>query len=261
MEMMTPALTRFSLLAIATGLLFLTDRHPSPSAAHSHFAPVIRHGSGKASNWAGYVAATDLLLPLKHSVTDVQGTWRVPSVASSGTLDTSSAIWVGIDGDTDNTVEQIGTEQDWFAGAPVYYAWFEMYPARAFQILTFTPQPGDQISAEVQFVPKNKFILTITNLTQNIGFSIIKNRSAKRTSAEWIVEAPFFRHILPLADFGTVTFSACSATITGVVGAINDSSWQNEGLTMENPVSSTVLAQQSSLSGGGTGFAVDWKHH
>src|ERR1017187_1834952 len=253
MEMIPRALTPLSLLLISTGLLFLTDRQPSSSTAHRQFAPVIRHGSGKASNWAGYVAATNLLVPLKHSVTDVQGSWRVPSVTSSGTLDTSSAIWVGIDGDTDNTVEQIGTEQDWTAGAPVYYAWFEMYPAGGYMVPTFTPQPGDQISAEVQFVSKNKFILSISNLTQNIGFSITKNRSAKRTSAEWIVEAPFYRHILPLADFGTVTFSACSATITGVVGAINDGSWQSEGLTMENPLSSTVLAQQSSLSGGGTG--------
>ncbi len=223
--------------------------------------PVIRHGSGKAANWAGYVAAADLSIPLKHSVTDVQGSWRVPTVSSSGTLDSSSAIWVGIDGDLDKTVEQIGTEQDWNSGTPVYFAWFEMYPARAFLIMDVPIQPGDEISAEVQFLAKNKFVLSISNLTQNAGFSITKKRSAQRTSAEWIVEAPFFHRILSLADFGAVTFSGCSATMQGAEGPIDGDFWQNEALTMENPLNDTILAQPSSLTGNGTGFTVEWKHH
>jgi len=258
---MTRAFTIHSLLGICVGLLFLADGHSLSPTSHREFMPVIRHGSGKAANWAGYVAAPDLLVPLKHSVTDVQGSWRVPTVASSGTLDSSSAIWLGIDGDLDRTVEQIGTEQDWSSGTPVYFAWFEMFPARAFLIMDVPIQPGDEISAEVQFIPKNKFILSISNLTQNTGFSITKKRAAQRTSAEWIVEAPFFRRILSLADFGSVTFTGCSATMQGAQGPINDSFWHNEALTMENPVSSTVLAQPSGLTGGGTGFTVDWQHH
>jgi Peptidase A4 family len=258
---MTRAFTILSLLGISVGLLFLADGHFLSSTAHREFMPVIRHGSGKAANWAGYVAAADLSIPLKHSVTDVRGSWQVPTVTSSGTLDTSSAIWVGIDGDLDATVEQIGTEQDWSLGTPVYFAWFEMYPARAFLIMDVPIQPGDEISAEVQFLAKNKFVLSISNLTQNTGFSITKKRAAQRTSAEWIVEAPFFRRILSLADFGTVTFSGCSTTIEGIEGPINDNSWNDEALTMENPLNSTILAQPSGLTGGGTGFTVDWKHH
>jgi hypothetical protein len=250
-----------SLLGISAGLLLLAEDHSLPTTVHQEFMPVIRHGSGKAANWAGYVAAPDLSIPLKHSVTDVQGSWRVPTVASSGTLDTSSAIWVGIDGDLDRTVEQIGTEQDWTSGAPVYYAWFEMYPARGFLITAIPIQPGDEISAEVQFLAKNKFILSISNLTQNVGFSITRSRAAQRTSAEWIVEAPFFRRILSLADFGTVTFTGCSTTMEGVEGPINNNSWNDEALTMEAPLTSTTLAQPSGLTGGGTGFTVDWQHH
>jgi hypothetical protein len=261
LETMTRTFTIHSLLGICVGLLFLAQGHSLSSAPHREFTPVIRHGSGKAANWAGYVAAADLSIPLKHSVTDVQGSWRVPTAASSGTLDTSSAIWVGIDGDLDSTVEQIGTEQDWSSGTPVYFAWFEMFPARAFLIMNVPIQPGDEISAEVQFVAKNKFVLSISNLTQNAGFSITKRRSAQRTSAEWIVEAPFFRRILSLANFGTVTFSGCSTTIEGVEGSINSNLWHEEALTMENPVSSTILAQPSGLTGNGTGFTVDWKHH
>src|SRR6266404_2385283 len=258
---MTRALTRLFLLGISIALLLLGVRRVSSSTPLRRFMPVIRHRTGKSANWAGYVTATDLTLRLKHSVTDVQGSWRVPTVAAAGTQETASAIWVGIDGSSDRTVEQIGTEQDWNMGAPVYYAWFEMYPARGF-ILTEVPiEPGDQISAEVQFIPKNQFVLSITNLTQGVGFSITKKRSAKRTSAEWIVEAPFFRRILALANFGSVSFTGCSTTITNVDGPVNSTLWQNEELTMENPISSTVLAQPSALTSGGTAFTVDWKHN
>jgi hypothetical protein len=258
---MTRALTLVSLLGVSVGLLFQAERHSLTSTPPRQFLPVIRHGSSKTSNWAGYVAATDLLIPVKHSVTDVRGSWRVPIIASSGTLNTASAVWVGIDGDSNRTVEQIGTEQDWAGGAPVYYAWFEMYPARGFMITAVPIQPGDEISAEVQFIAKNKFVLSISNLTQNVGFSITKKRAAQRTSAEWIVEAPFFRRILSLTDFGSVPFSGCSATIAGVAGPINDGSWQNESLTMENLITSTTLAQPSGLTGGGTGFTVIWRHN
>jgi hypothetical protein len=261
LENMTRSFTLLSLLGIFVGLLFLAEDDSLPSGLHRELMPVIRHGSGKAANWAGYVAAPDLSIPLKHSVTDVQGSWRVPTVSPSGTLDTSSAIWVGIDGDLDRTVEQIGTEQDWSSGTPVYFAWFEMFPARTFLIMDVPIQPGDEISAEVQFIAKNRFVLSISNLTQNVGFSITRSRAAQRTSAEWIVEAPFFRRILSLAFLGTVTFWGCSTTIEGVEGPINDGSWHNEALTMEDPLSSTILAQPSGLTGGGTGFTVDWKHH
>src|SRR5712671_5307251 len=100
---MTRALTWLSLLGICWWLLFPAGRHSSSSAPHRQYAPVIRHGTGKAANWAGYVTATDLSVPLKHSVADVRGTWRVPAVVPSGTLDTASAIWVGIDGSSDRT--------------------------------------------------------------------------------------------------------------------------------------------------------------
>src|ERR1017187_146731 len=93
--------------------------------------------------------------------------WRVKSRTPTSdeyfdrmALNTASAIWVGIDGNSDSTVEQIGTEQDWTSGSPVYYAWFDMYPAVGYMITTFPVQPGDEISAEVQFIAKNKFVLS-----------------------------------------------------------------------------------------------------
>jgi hypothetical protein len=255
---MTRVFTWLSLLVISACLLFLADRPSLSSPRHRRFVPVIRLGPSKTLNWAGYVAATDLKKPRKHSVTDVHGTWVVPAVASSGSLDTSSAIWVGIDGGFDHTVEQIGTEQDWTSGAPLYYVWFEMYPKRGYYLPTFPIQPGDVMSAEVQFIPKNQFILSIVNLTEDAAYSVTNKRSAQCTSAEWIVEAPFLHHILALADFGSVTFTNCSATIAGVAGAINDVSWLNQGVTMETRKTGVILAQPSGLTGDGMGFTVDW---
>jgi hypothetical protein len=258
---MTRAFTLISLLVISIGLLLLGGRRSLSSAADRRFAPVMRLGSDKTLNWAGYVAVTNLEKPKKHAVTDVRGTWQVPAVASSGALNTSSAIWVGIDGNTDRTVEQIGTEQDWYEGEPVYYAWYEMYPKAGYFIQSFPVQPGDVISAEVQLIAKNMFLLSISNLTENVGFSIPEKRSAQCSSAEWIVEAPYFHRILSLADFGSVTFTNCQATIEGVEGAINEDTWQNERITMEAPKTSATLAQPSALTPDGSGFTVNWQQN
>ena len=233
-------------------------RLPASADHHGPWAPRMRRASGRTMNWAGYVVETNLVTPEKKSVTDVQGSWRVPSVSASDT-NTYSAIWVGLDGSSNRTVEQIGTEQDWSSGGPVYYAWFEMYPQRGYQIMDFPVSPGDRISAEVQWISKTSFNLMITNLTQSVGFSIVRKRSAQRTSAEWIVEAPYFRRVLSLADFGAATFTACSATVTGVTGAINNATWQNESVTMET-AKSVVTAQPGGLTSGGTSFTVTWEH-
>ncbi|MGO9246010.1 MAG: G1 family glutamic endopeptidase [Verrucomicrobiia bacterium] len=258
---MTRAFTLFSLLVISACLLLLGGRRSLSSTAGRRFAPVMRLAPDKTLNWAGYVAETSLKKPKKHAVTDVRGTWQVPTVASSGALDTSSAIWVGIDGAADRTVEQIGTEQDWYEGYTVYYAWYEMYPKIAYYIPSVPVEPGDQITAEVQLISKNMFLLSISNLTENVGFSITEKRAAQCSSAEWIVEAPYFHRILLLADFGSVTFTNCRATIEGVEGTISEDTWQNESITMEAPKTSAVLAQPSALTPDGSGFTVTWQQN
>ncbi len=104
----------------------------------------------------------------------VTGSWVVPKVSGSG--NTYSALWVGIDGNTSSTVEQIGTSQDVSNGVPSYSAWWEMYPngmtnitrtTTATGVTTKTPfnvAPGDTITASVQYVTSsNSFVLTLTD--------------------------------------------------------------------------------------------------
>jgi len=231
---------------------------PASAVHHPHqAAPHLRNANGTSQNWGGYAVESDFNAPLSGAVSDVKGTWTVPAVSSSGSTHTYSSTWVGIDGYSDNTVEQTGTEQDWTSNGPVYYAWFEMYPKFGYRIVNFPVQPGDTISAEVKYIGNNSFKLTIANLRRNAVFSTTQRSKAQRSSAEWIVEAPSSGGILPLADFGTVTLTGCSATLSGRVGSIGDSAWKYDAITMADS-DGTIKAQPSSLSSGGDGFSVKW---
>jgi Peptidase A4 family len=179
-------------------------RHPGPRFSTSQ-------------NWAGYAAYN------QTNVRGVQGTWTVPAASyglnCAGT--TYSSTWVGIDGYSDGTVEQLGTEQDWTngsGGSASYYAWWEMYPHPAYYVTLngkIAPvKANDSITAKVTYNNNNSFTLYMTNNTQGWSFTTTqKMPSAKRTSAEWIEEAPFSGGIVPLADFGTVNFTSCLAAI------------------------------------------------
>ncbi len=216
--------------------------------------------NGTSSNWSGYVAATNINRPKRNSISAISGAWTIPAL--SPTIgDAYSSIWVGIDGYTDGTVEQIGTEQDWSSGSQQNYAWFEMYPRGSFEIVGFPVDVGDQISASVQYLQNNQYELSIHNITKNV-FSVIPvskttSRKAQRSSAEWVVEAPTSSSVLPLADFLNVTFTNCSATIGGVQGAINRTNPDKINMADQGGV---VKAVTSDLTDSGTTFTVSWQH-
>ncbi|MGD0015973.1 MAG: G1 family glutamic endopeptidase [Verrucomicrobiia bacterium] len=235
-------------------------------------APRIRLRESTSGNWSGYA------VPLETSgVTDtfsvVQGTWTVPTVTGSRSA-TYSSTWVGLDGYDSGTVEQIGTEQDWMGRGRQNYAWFEMYPSGAYEIEGFPVNPGDSISAQVHYLGQRNvqvgrgrsevesvFQLTIVNTTRNVSYSVPTSyttvTSAARASAEWVVEAPSSRKVLPLADFGTVNFSGCEAASVhtgGILAPIG--SWTPDPLTMIDP--SGGRSVPSSLSANGEAFSVSW---
>jgi Peptidase A4 family len=115
-------------------------------------------------------------------------------------------------------VEQTGTDSDCVGTTPNYYAWYEFYPRASFEILTVPVKPGDSISALVYYDSSNKdFYIQITDETTGKSYTKGSTVSgAVRSSAEWIAEAPCCTNsggILPLSDFGTITFGGDS---TGV---------------------------------------------
>jgi hypothetical protein len=206
----------------------------SPAAGmsrHRHDPAIIRERHGKnatTTNWSGYaVTGTN------GSVTDVKGSWIVPTVTClAGAPDSFSSFWVGIDGFNSGTVEQIGIDADCVSGKPTYSAWFEFYPHWPSTINTVVVRPGDTISAEVSYGVKGQFTVTLTNVSWNPQqtFSISsKMPQARLSSAEWIVEAPWSSGVLPLANFGVAEFghrytsqpSTCYATVNGTAGPIS----------------------------------------
>ncbi len=212
-----------------------------------------------STNWSGYAAETSFAAPQAGAVSHVEGSWTVPAVLNtSGTA--YSSFWVGIDGYSSPSVEQIGTDSDIINGVPSYYAWYEMYPDPFHTITSITVQPGDTISASVTALGSNSFLLTLTDGAQSFSEAHTFSGStiAQQSSAEWIAEAPSgsFGHVLPLANFGSVTFSGASATINGVTGPINKSTWQNTAINMVSK--RTVIATTSSLTADGSGFTVQF---
>lgn len=204
--------------------------------------------------WAGYAVSTNA-----DYVTDVRGDWTVPYARASrtGSATVSSAVWVGIDGWFNGTVEQIGTAQDITSNGASYYCWFEMAPAGPTTISLFTANgfstavsPGDQISASVQYVGPgngpfaNSFYFDIVDVTTGGFFEkYAQNSAALRSTAEWVVEDPtstINNTVEPLTNFGNVTFTNAITTINGVTSAIDQVGGQVT--TVINGVTTTIPA-------------------
>ncbi len=191
-----------------------------------------------SANWAGYAAAG-----APGSFTSVSASWAQPAV-TCGTADTFSSFWAGLDGDGSQTVEQTGTEADCSAGAATYQGWYEIFP-NAPVFYADPVQPGDAMSASVTSDGGGTFTLTLSDATQ--GWTQTTQQAlagAELGSAEVIAEAPSNGTVLPLADFGTVNFTA--ATVDNA--PIGNADGLSE-LTMES-ASGAVLASPSALTGG-----------
>ena len=197
-----------------------------------------------STNWSGYAVTGSRF-------TSVSSSWTEPTVTCSATA--YSSFWVGLDGDTSNTVEQTGTDADCSGKTPQYYAWYEMYPKFPVN-LSGKVAPGDKLSASVTTNGSGSFTLKITDSTQGwTNTTTARLKSAKLASAEVIAEAPSSSNgVLPLANFGTVGFT--SATVNGNV--LTSSTPHLDPITMQS--GSTVKAQPSSMSSGS--FSVAWKH-
>jgi hypothetical protein len=215
------------------------------AVALSH-APNHKVSHSTSSNWSGYAVTGG-------TYTSVSANWTQPSVNCSITPTGWSGFWVGLDGDTSNTVEQTGTEADCSSGRPVYSAWYEMYPK--FPVNFSNPvSAGDRFSASVTTDGRGSFTLTLVNTTKGwTQRNVARLKHAKLASAEVIAEAPSSSGgVLPLADFGSVGFSSATAN-----GATMTSS--TPGLDPITMVSgSTVKARPSNLNNGS--FSVSWSH-
>ncbi len=269
-------------VCVAAGLL-VTAGSPKPASltqATSRRAPIRVHhqhenGLSDSSNWAGYAVTG-----ANGSVTQVTGSWTVPSVKCSAAPTGYAAFWVGIDGYTSSTVEQIGTDSDCVSlngrqtDVPTYYAWYEFYPAGSYVVeFPHSVQPGDLITAKVSFIGQttnprhggaaDQFTATITDVSQqNETFSVTSSVSnAGMSSAEWIAEAPCCGRgntVLPLSDFGFVSFSSAGATVSKSTAPLTSSTANLQTITMVDEKSSAVVKAQPTSLGSNGSFGVTW---
>ncbi|HZT93790.1 MAG TPA: G1 family glutamic endopeptidase [Gaiellaceae bacterium] len=217
-----------------------------------HVPPARLLDHSTSLNWSGYAS-------FNSTFSDVKGSWTQPAATCNG-KSTYSSFWVGLDGYSSSTVEQLGTEADCSHGKPVYYAWWEMYPNVSHTIGFFTVTPGVTYTAEVQSAGGDNVTLTLSG-GGNTPFTITTplGLDPSLSSAEWIAEAPSTCakscRELPLTDFGTVSFTGASAN----GGPINDSAWSFDPLTMVTG-GGTVKAAPGGLDSTGSAFSVTWQH-
>jgi hypothetical protein len=235
---------RVALLAGAFFVALPMAAQAAPRKAHG--APDHKIGHSSSTNWSGYAVTGG------GPYNSASARWTQPAVNCSKTPTGYSSFWVGLDGDTTNTVEQTGTEADCSSGSAVYYAWYEMYPK--FPVNYSNPiSPNDSMSASVTYLGRGTFKLTLTDATKGWTQTTQQRlKSAKRGSAEVIAEAPSSSGgVLPLADFGTAKFSSATANGSSMASL--------PGLDPIKMVSSsgTVEAKPSSMSASG-GFSDTW---
>ena len=231
------------LLIGATALAALLTA-PSAYASVLRHAPNHKLSHSASTNWSGYAVSGF------GQYTSVLASWTQPAVDCGMTPNAYSSFWVGLDGDTSSTVEQIGTDSDCINGTPTYYAWYELYPKGSAQLVTLAANAS--IDASVTTDSNGTFTLTIT--VNGVPTAVSgKVKHASLASAEVIAEAPSSNHgpngELGLANFGTVSFTGATVDDAALGGQSPDQITMVQG--------GTTLAQPSAISGGD--FSIDWK--
>ncbi|MEV6669166.1 G1 family glutamic endopeptidase [Streptomyces sp. NPDC051162] len=248
-----PALRRaipravLAVVALACGLALAAPTAPrqptaaqggATAAAPAHTGPAgfdpyrghVRPRAGKRRsqngyNWSGYVAGG-------QPFATASATWTVPDISCSSASD-SVAEWVGLDGWSNDTVEQTGVQESCETGTPTFDDWYEFYPEPPVY-LHDRLKPGDVIHATVHHVSGMSYELTLNDETQNwTRTKKIDNWTAAGNSAEVIVESnhrlfPRFRQI----DFTKARFNGAAP---GAVGAT--SLWASSRGRQQNEVS------------------------
>jgi hypothetical protein len=235
--------------------VIIPRRHAPRIAVNS--APVRALGDVKvfeSNNWSGYAL-------VGSKFTEARGSWIVPSVDCSVVPNASVSFWVGIDGWTNSTVEQTGTDSDCNGGQPSYYAWYEFAPKGGVTITSVPVSPGDVISGKVVY-EDSVFVVTLTNDTTGESYSIDASvPAAQRASAEWITELNGYN----LSNFDTVRFGKDFTDADRSNWAVDETTAGTIGDFGKRVQASVIvagkkkdLAVPSFLSADGTSFTVTW---
>jgi len=197
----------------------------------SSFPVPVKH----SPRWSGYASKA-------NGVRDVSGEWTVPTVdCTKATVGSAVGIWVGIDGFGNNKLVKAGVGVTCASptATPCYYLFSEVLPGTESPITGCSGvAPGDDISVDVDNSPfgSSSFVVTIKDNGEPFGAPVTVTAPSKRDrSAECVVQmppgnvGPTPTHFTQLADFGTVSFTACSATALQNAGNNLDTNQLAEG--------------------------------
>lgn len=218
------------------------------------------NGTLNSGNWAGYADVACPTCVLRY----VAASYTVPSVDCARSPDGSYAgFFVGLDGVSDSTVEQIGTTASCSGGAATYLAFFEMFPQAP--VAYKGVSPGDAISANVYYNTATKhWQLSLFDLTNGGSITTAQTcpsgSTCRNASAEVITEAPSSStgSVLPLAEFGQVNNEGIQVTsLNGTHGSMaSNSLWTADSLNMVNNSGSALALPGPAYAG--QAFQVTW---
>ncbi|MET8627194.1 G1 family glutamic endopeptidase [Kitasatospora sp. NPDC004669] len=234
-------LIRVATLAAAAATLAVPAAPTTAAAAQGlSFRPLQYNTNGY--NWGGYAATGS-------GFSSVSASWTEPSATCNSTNDLY-APWVGIDGYGSSTVEQTGVATDCSSGSPVNQAWYEMYPANPvyLSLSSYPVSAGDHITASVTYAGSSRYTLKLTDSSRGWTYSTTKSLSARRTSAEVIIESPTGSY----PDFGTLSFT--SATVNG------KSLGSSSPVALDPSSNGTYEARTGALGSSGTSFTETFLH-
>jgi len=221
----------------------------------SQFAKNPQGESISSSSWAGYIVSK--VTSAKVEVASISASWAVPTITASAGSSYSS-MWIGVGGQLEKTLIQVGTEQDVSDGQYMYYAWYELLPSFAVRLTAMTVSPGDVMAASISLSDSttNRWSIKISDITTGQDFSTTVTYNSSRTSGEWIIERPMLSSKLTtLADFGSVTFKDCHLNANNISGSI--SKFYFSRMEMANS-QNVELASVSTLAANGTSFTVNY---
>jgi hypothetical protein len=189
-------------------------------------------------NWSGYAVSSGATV-----VSDVIGSWTVPTLNCSSTPNAGVSEWVGTggDGSSSGNLLQTGTVDECVNGSQQNQGWWEEVPNNpnyAFNFSGFPVSAGDTMVATVFETNGGGWETALTDNTTGLtgimitghGYGVSTGGAygsystqgsspstySGGTSAEWIVEDYTSGNALvTLANFGTVTFGDLGTSISG----------------------------------------------
>lgn len=213
-----------------------------------------------SSNWAGYADTQT------GAYTYVSAKWTEPSYKCDGNSPESAAIWVGLDGYASQTVEQGGTIAICNGlNQGTHMAWWEMYPTNAVTEV-FPVKVGDKMFASVRFGTGSKpYDIVVKDLTSGASLNMLEacgTTACNRSSAEWIVETPYFSPggtaYLPKFIKAIKFIAGVASQAPNGASPVSIASFTHVSITLTNSTFTTVRALPSALSSTGKSFSVKW---